>query len=431
LKSLAPNLVRIQRGLGGFIRRRAQLLDRMGVVMRTIGPPPPELLRANVAVTFVSPFAKAQKADVAKGAMGWVGAKVQLARRRKIRNGSTTSTSTASRRCCMTRNPACPRSSSISAWSTRSARQRAQAQAQQAQLLQQEQQAASDLCRRLARRPGQDAGERPRRQMSKNSPTKTGRAGSRHVADSQRRWVIINGYRVIGTTRTCWPTSRCATTCLRRSAKAIRTRPRSPKAGGNARWRSSSSPISTRNPVQDGETMDQGAFDVLQKSAHTNRVPPAMASALFADLQAHVNKQEGEFKARQAGAAKDLMTTLQGEWGDKFEANKTLAERAFRWAKPGETTSAQIEALTGSADMLKIFARIGEAMGEAALVTDKGNGGGFGGKSAGQLEAELNRFVARDDFRAALKEGPRSQRYQDFMEQRQQLIDQLAKARAA
>jgi hypothetical protein len=79
LKSLAPNLVRIHRGLGGFIRRRAQLLDRMGVVMRTIGPPPPELLRANVAVTFVSPFAKAQKADVAKGAMSWVGAKVQLA----------------------------------------------------------------------------------------------------------------------------------------------------------------------------------------------------------------------------------------------------------------------------------------------------------------------------------------------------------------
>lgn len=78
LKSLAPNLTRIQRGLGGFIRRRAQLLDRMGVVMRTIGPPPPELLRAKVAVTFVSPFAKAQKADVANGAMGWVGAKVKL-----------------------------------------------------------------------------------------------------------------------------------------------------------------------------------------------------------------------------------------------------------------------------------------------------------------------------------------------------------------
>lgn len=78
LKSLAPNLVRIQRGLGGFIRRRAQLLDKMGVVMRTIGPPPPELTRANVVPTFVSPFAKAQKADVANGAMSWVGSKLQM-----------------------------------------------------------------------------------------------------------------------------------------------------------------------------------------------------------------------------------------------------------------------------------------------------------------------------------------------------------------
>jgi hypothetical protein len=102
----------------------------------------------------------------------------RCSRRRRIRNGSTTSTSTASRRCCMTRSPACPRSSSIRAWSSRSARQRAQAQAQQAQLQQQEQ-AGGDLCRRLARRPGQDAGEGPRRQMSKNLPTKTGRAGSR------------------------------------------------------------------------------------------------------------------------------------------------------------------------------------------------------------------------------------------------------------
>jgi hypothetical protein len=78
LRSLSPNLVRIQRGLGGFIKRRAQLLDRMGVVLRTIGPPPPELLRAAVTPTFVSPFVKAQKADVANGAMSWVGSKVKL-----------------------------------------------------------------------------------------------------------------------------------------------------------------------------------------------------------------------------------------------------------------------------------------------------------------------------------------------------------------
>lgn len=70
LKQLAPNLVRIQRGLSGFIGRRAQILQRMG----RVPPPPPELLQAGVPITveFVSPFAKAQKAEVAKGAIGWV-----------------------------------------------------------------------------------------------------------------------------------------------------------------------------------------------------------------------------------------------------------------------------------------------------------------------------------------------------------------------
>lgn len=78
LKALAPNLVRIHRGLGTYINRRARLLDRMGLVLERIGPPPVELVRAGVAVQFVSPFAKAQQADVAKGVMGWVSAKVAL-----------------------------------------------------------------------------------------------------------------------------------------------------------------------------------------------------------------------------------------------------------------------------------------------------------------------------------------------------------------
>ncbi|UPJ43924.1 hypothetical protein IVB40_07595 [Bradyrhizobium sp. 40] len=78
LKSLAPNLIRVQRGLAGFIRRRALLLDRLGVVTRTIGPPPPELLRAAVTPTFVSPFVKAQKADTANGATSWVSTKIKL-----------------------------------------------------------------------------------------------------------------------------------------------------------------------------------------------------------------------------------------------------------------------------------------------------------------------------------------------------------------
>lgn len=78
LKALAPNLVRIHRGLGGYLNRRVRLLDRAGVIMAKIGPPPPELQRAGVSVQFVSPFAKAQQADVAKGVIGWVNTKIEL-----------------------------------------------------------------------------------------------------------------------------------------------------------------------------------------------------------------------------------------------------------------------------------------------------------------------------------------------------------------
>jgi hypothetical protein len=79
LKALAPHLIRIHRGLAGVVNRRARLLDRSGLVLAKIGPPPPELAGERVSVQFISPFAKAQQADVAKGAIGWVNTKVQLA----------------------------------------------------------------------------------------------------------------------------------------------------------------------------------------------------------------------------------------------------------------------------------------------------------------------------------------------------------------
>lgn len=74
LKQLAPNLVRIYRGAGAFIARRAGLLARMNMVPL----PPPEMQGQGVGVEFASPFTKAQKSETAQGVLGWVGAKVNL-----------------------------------------------------------------------------------------------------------------------------------------------------------------------------------------------------------------------------------------------------------------------------------------------------------------------------------------------------------------
>jgi hypothetical protein len=62
---LAPHLVCIHRGLGGFIGRRAQILMRNG----RVPPPPPELQGQSIRVAFVSPFAQVQKAAKARNAI--------------------------------------------------------------------------------------------------------------------------------------------------------------------------------------------------------------------------------------------------------------------------------------------------------------------------------------------------------------------------
>jgi hypothetical protein len=74
LKQLAPNLVRIYRGVGAFIVRRAGLLARMGLVP----PPPPEMQGQGINVEFASPFTKAQKSETGQGVLQWVNTKVQL-----------------------------------------------------------------------------------------------------------------------------------------------------------------------------------------------------------------------------------------------------------------------------------------------------------------------------------------------------------------
>jgi hypothetical protein len=179
--------------------------------------------------------------------------------------------------------------------------------------------------------------------------------------------------------------------------------------------------------VKDGQKIDDRVFGVMQKAAHENMVPAAQASAIFEAIQADAFAQEQEFQTLQANTAKEVMTKLQTEWGKDFEAKKTLATRAFQWAKPGEVTSAQLEAITGNADLMRLFAKIGEAMGEDKLVTSQGDGGGFGGQSKTALEAELNRLEADPDTLKVLN-NPRDPRNAEITQRRQNLINRIAAA---
>lgn len=76
LQVLAPQLTKIHTyGLAPFVRRRAKMLGRMGL----LPPPPPELKGQKVEIDFVSPLAKAQKASQGQATMQFIGAVAQLA----------------------------------------------------------------------------------------------------------------------------------------------------------------------------------------------------------------------------------------------------------------------------------------------------------------------------------------------------------------
>ena len=76
LKLMAPNLVRVQTGgLSTFITRRFRILDRA----QQIPPPPPEIMRSRVTISYVSPLAKVQMLAEGRGVLQFQQAVEQMA----------------------------------------------------------------------------------------------------------------------------------------------------------------------------------------------------------------------------------------------------------------------------------------------------------------------------------------------------------------
>lgn len=132
-------------------------------------------------------------------------------------------------------------------------------------------------------------------------------------------------------------------------------------------------------PVPEGE---DGAFAKTAASwFHEAGIPPAQAEKLAekwneftaehhrlaAEAEANAEKQaEAKFKADDSA--------LRKEWGDKYDANIELGKRAYREFGFTEDVVDAIESKVGSAELFKIFAKIGQGLGEdTALGLDKGS----------------------------------------------------------
>lgn len=168
----------------------------------------------------------------------------------------------------------------------------------------------------------------------------------------------------------------------------------------------------------------QGFEDKLKEIAHTHKVPLPAAQAILDGLTAWGVAEIDATDARGAKANQDLDAALRKQWGGDYDRNTELSKRAARHFGVGLDDSAQLEAVIGSPNLMKLFHAIGEAMGEDKLVAS--GGGAALGESLEALRAEQRRLQGDAEFMKALRD-PRNARHEEVKAQRQQIIDKIAK----
>jgi hypothetical protein len=112
----------------------------------------------------------------------------------------------------------------------------------------------------------------------------------------------------------------------------------------------------------------------LKEAAKKNGLSSAQAQAV-ADLHVGVLAKydesiKADFKAAMAKQEEDSLKAVKKEWGDKFDANRTLVQRTFKqFGTPAFENLLKEHGLTNNPELVKVFLAMGEATSEDTLGT--------------------------------------------------------------
>lgn len=150
-------------------------------------------------------------------------------------------------------------------------------------------------------------------------------------------------------------------------------------------------------PAIEGHEIDQGLADAMREAAFKAGVP----KAAFEQLVQQFNQYGQQLIEGSADAAlqakKEGSEALRREWGPNFAANVSHANKAMTALELSPEDVTRMEAGLGTADTMKLLAKIGMGVGEDALV---GGGTARFQMSLADAQAEL----------ASMKEGEKAQK---------------------
>ncbi len=153
----------------------------------------------------------------------------------------------------------------------------------------------------------------------------------------------------------------------------------------------------------EGAEIDQGLADAMREAAFKAGVPKAAFETLVQQFN-----QYGQQLIEQAGdaslaAKKEGSEALRREWGDKFAANVSAANKAMTALEMDADYVTRMEAGLGTAETMKLLAKIGQGIGEDALV---GGGSARFQMSLADAEAELASMREGDKAAKLMKGDP-------------------------
>lgn len=177
-----------------------------------------------------------------------------------------------------------------------------------------------------------------------------------------------------------------------------------------------------------GFEYDGALWDALRLSAHKHRVPLSAAQALHDDLLGVVKQRAMDLKAKGVADETALKTALRGEWKGDYDRKIEIGKRSAAALGIGIEDASELEKIIGAPRLAKLFATIGERLGEDFLRDGHGGGNGLP-DSVEAIEAELRKLEGDDNWMRIFRDE-RHPQHGDYVRQRQSLIERIANAQS-
>ena len=153
------------------------------------------------------------------------------------------------------------------------------------------------------------------------------------------------------------------------------------------------------------ENGDPALADWFKQTAHKNGLTTKQASALFNEWNSMSGEKMQAWEAEARESSEKAIGELKKEWGQGFDKQIDMGKRAVAALGFDQTALSAYEAKLGTADMLKLFAKLGSKMGEDSFEDgNRGGGSGFGTTPA-EARQQIADLKADKQFMDAYMKG--------------------------